>query len=50
MDWLPQDVNEANRLRQMGEMYWECSKELQVLLLSMATLPEFWVDVPLLMA
>ena len=31
-------------------MYWACSEELQVLLPAMATLPEHWVDVPLLVA
>ena len=31
-------------------MYWACGKELQVLLLAMATLPERWVDVPPLVA
>ena len=31
-------------------MYWACGKEVQVLLLAMATSPEHWVDVPLLVA
>ena len=31
-------------------MYWACGEELQVLLPAKATLPECWVDVPLLLA
>ena len=50
MGWLPQDVDKADQLRQQREMYWVCGKELQVLLLAMATLPEHWVEVPPLMA
>ena len=48
--WLPQDMDKANQLRQLGEMYWVSGNELQVLLPAMATSPECWVDVPLLMA
>ena len=48
--WLPQDVDEADQLRQMGEIYQVCSEELQVLLLTTATWPKHWVDVPPLMA
>ena len=50
MGWLPQDVDKANRLRQLGEMHRACGKEFQVLLLAMATSPKHWVDIPLLMA
>ena len=50
MGWLPQDVDEDNQLRQLGDMYRACGNELQVLLPAMANLPECWVDVPLLMA
>ena len=31
-------------------MYWACGKELQVFLLTTATLPECWVDIPPLVA
>ena len=50
MGWLPQDIDNANQLRQLGEMYWAYGKELQVLLPAMATSPKHWVDVPLLVA
>ena len=50
MGWLPQDVDEANQLRQVGEIYQAYCKELQVLILAMATLPECWMDIPLLVA
>ena len=50
MGWLPQDMDEANHFRWLGEMYWACSKELQVLLPVMATFLERWVDVPPLVA
>ena len=45
--WLTQDVDEADRVRQLGGIYWVCSNELQVLLLAMATLPKHWVDIPM---
>ena len=48
MGWLPQDVNEANQLRKLGEIYWASRKEVQVLLLATATSPKCWVDVPTL--
>ena len=32
-------------MKQLGEIYWACSNELQVLLLATATLPECWVDI-----
>ena len=35
--WLPQDVDEANQLRQLGEICQACGNKLQVLLLAMAT-------------
>ena len=47
--WLPQDVDKADQLRQLGEMYWACSKVLQVLLPAMATLPDNLVGIPPLM-
>ena len=48
--WLPQDMNEADRLRQLGERYQACGREVQVLFLATATSPKHWVDVPPLMA
>ena len=50
MGWLPKDVDEADRLRKLGEIYWVCGKELQVLLPATATSPKRWVDVPPLVA
>ena len=50
MGWLTQDMNEADQVRQMGEMYQVCNNKLQVLLSTTATLPKRWVDVLLLMA
>ena len=50
MGWMPQDMDETNQLRQLGEIYWAGGNELQVLLLAMATLSKCWVDVPLLVA
>ena len=50
MGWLPQDMDEADQLRKLGEIHWACGKELQVLLPAMASLPKCWVDVPLLVA
>ena len=50
MGWVPQDVDKGDQLRQLGEMYWACGKELQVSLQAMATPSEHWVDVALLLA
>ena len=43
-------MDEANWLRELEQMYWVYGKELQVLLLATATLPEYWVNVPRLVA
>ena len=50
MGWLPQDVDEANRLGSWGRCIVCAAKKLQVLFLASATLPERWVDAPPLMA
>ena len=50
MGWMPQDVDKANQVKQLGEMYWACSNELQVLVLAIATLPEHWLDIQWLVA
>ena len=43
-------MDEADQLRKLGEIYRVCVEELQVLILAMATSPEHWVDIPLLVA
>ena len=48
--WLPQNMDEADQLKQLGEMYQACGKKLQVFLPAMATSPKHWVYIPLLMA
>ena len=48
--WLPQDVDMANRAKQMEETYWTFSEELHVLLPPTSTSPNLWVDAPLLVA
>ena len=50
MGWSDQDIDEYNRVKQLGEIYQACSNELQVFLLPTATLPKGWVDIPLLLA
>ena len=48
--WLPQDVDKADRLQQVGEMYWACGNEVQALLPATATSTKLWMDDPLLVA
>ena len=50
MGWFPQDMDEANQEKQLGEMYQVGSNELQVLFTANITLLECWVNVPLLVA
>ena len=36
--WLPQDMDKAEEVRQLGETYWACGNELLVLLSTTPTL------------
>ena len=50
MGWLPQDMDKADQVKQLREMYQVCSNQLQVLPLAMVTLPKYLVNVPPFMA